>query len=111
MQTLTLTSIAAGLTLTFLVFELLRRGFLREKYAFVWLAFDTFIAISLIFPSPLQELSAFLGFKVFSNFILANLVLALILFAMQLSLEISKLEDNNQKLAEEIAIINNKLNQ
>lgn len=105
MSEVAITSVFAGIALTVAVFELLRRKYLREKYAFIWFAFGTFITASLIFPKLLMDLSSLLGFHVFSNFVFAVFVAALIFFVMQLSMEISKAERDVERLAEEIAIL------
>ena len=92
-----------------LIFELLRRKALREKYAFVWLMTALLILIGSIFPNAVFQLSAALGFETFSNFVLVFSGLIIVFITMQLSLELGKIEDQNQRLAEELALLRLKL--
>ena len=88
-----------------LIFELLRRKALREKYAFVWIMTALLIVIGSIFPNAVFRLSSVLGFETFSNFVLVFSGLIILFITMQLSLELGKIEDQNQRLAEEVALL------
>lgn len=91
-------------TLVF-IFELLRRKALREKYAFVWIMTAIFIVVGSLFPNAVFQLSSALGFETFSNFVLVFSGLIILFITMQLSLELGKIEDQNQRLAEELALL------
>jgi hypothetical protein len=88
-----------------LIFELLRRKALREKYAFVWIITAMVIVIGSIFPEVFFKLSSALGFESFANFVLVFSGLIILFITMQLSLELGKVEDQNQRLAEELALL------
>lgn len=90
------------------IFELIRRRSLREKYAFVWVLMIATLATSAVFKEQINLLSKFLGFEVLSNFILMVSGLVLLFVVMQMSLELGKVEDKVQTLAEEIAILKDK---
>lgn len=87
-----------------LIFELLRRKALREKYAFVWIMTALFIVVGSIFPNMVFQLSSALGFETFANFVLVFSGLVILFITMQLSLELGKVEDQNQRLAEELSL-------
>ena len=87
------------------IFELLRRKALREKYAFVWIMTAIFIVVGSLFPNAVFQLSSALGFETFSNFVLVFSGLVILFITMQLSLELGKVEDQNQRLAEELALL------
>jgi hypothetical protein len=91
-------------TLVF-IFELLRRKALREKYAFVWIMTAIIIVVASVFPNAVFQLSSALGFETFSNFVLVFSGLVILFITMQLSLELGKVEDQNQRLAEELALL------
>lgn len=91
------------------ILELLRRKVLREKFAIVWLALALALMIGAIFPNLVNEISRNLGFQYLSNFVLFIFGVINFLIAMQLSLSISKSETQIQTLAEEVALINSKL--
>jgi hypothetical protein len=88
-----------------LIFELLRRKALREKYAFVWIVTALLIVMGSIFPDVFFQLSSALGFETFANFVLVFSGLIILFITMQLSLELGKVEDQNQRLAEELALL------
>lgn len=93
------------LCVTLIVLELLRRRALREKYAFAWLTTISLLIFGAIFHDQVNALSKFLGFEVLSNFVIVLFGLLLLFVVMQMSLELGKLEDQNQTLAEEIALL------
>lgn len=94
-----------ALSILFLTLELVRRRHLREKYAALWLLVSGVALILAAFPTLLQHLSSFLGFGLPVNLLFSASFLVLLFVAMQLSLEVGRREDENQRLAEEIAIL------
>jgi hypothetical protein len=95
--------IFAAITILIVV-ELLRRSVLREKYAVFWALIATTFFVFAIFPAAPSSIGETLGFETTSNFILAIVIGMLMLVVMQLSLEVGKLEDKIQTLAEESAL-------
>jgi hypothetical protein len=88
-----------------LVFELLRRRRLRQKYAFLWVLVAGATVLLSVFPTALARASALLGIAVPSN--LLFLVSLLILFgvSLQLSIEVGVLEEQTRRLAEEVGAL------
>ena len=88
-----------------LLFELLRRRHLREKYAVFWVLICALTLFVAVFPSTIFWLSGVLGVKLPAN--LLFFVASMVLFAvsMQHSHEIGKLEDRTRTLAEEVALL------
>jgi hypothetical protein len=86
------------------VIELLRRSVLREKYAVFWALIALTFLVFAIYPAAPSSISSALGFSTTSNFILSLVIGILMLVVMQLSLEVGKLEDKIQTLAEESAL-------
>ena len=91
-----------------LIFELLMRKALSEKYALILILTALLIVTGSIFPNMMVRLSVSLGFETFSNFVLVFFGLIVLLTTMQLSLELGKVEDQNQRLAEEISLLREK---
>jgi len=92
-----------------ITFELLRRRALREKYAFVWIMTALLLIFGSLFPNLMIRISTELGFITFSNFVIVLFGVILLFITMQLSLELGKVEDQSQRLAEEVALLKNKL--
>jgi hypothetical protein len=97
--------ILVAIVLIFLLFELLRRRYLREKYAALWLLVGALILYFAIRPTDFEALSRFLGFGLPVNMAFAGGVAVLMLVSMQLSLETGRREDETQRLAEEVALL------
>lgn len=101
MARLTIVTIALAVLAFVVVFELLRRRRLREKYAFLWVLVSGATVILSLFPSVLSGAAELIGIATPSN--LLFLVALLILFAvsLQLSAEVGVLEEQSRRLAEE----------
>jgi len=97
-------AITIVVTLVF-IFELLRRKALREKYAFVWILTALVLIVGSLFPEFAINLSNALGFATIASFLMVFFGIIILLITMQLSLELGKVEDQNQRLAEELALL------
>ncbi len=91
------------------IFELLRRKVLLEKFAVVWIFLGAMIVTGAIFPQYVNEISKFLGFQYLSNFVLFFFALINLFIIMQLSLALSRAENQIKTLAEELALIKSKI--
>ena len=87
------------------LFELLRRRRLREKYAVFWVVVALFTLLVAAFPAVLVWLSELVGVAVPANllFFLASMVLLVI--SIQHSHELGRMEDQTRTLAEELALL------
>jgi len=100
--------ITMGVTIFFtliFIFELLRRKALREKYAFVWIVTALILIAGTLFPDFAIRISTFLGFATIASFLMVFFGIIMLFITMQLSLELGKVEDQNQRLAEELALL------
>ncbi|MFD9949397.1 DUF2304 domain-containing protein [Nonomuraea sp. NPDC059023] len=88
-----------------IVFEMLRRRKLREKYATFWVLLAGVIVVIALFPDVLAGAAAMLGVQVPANllFFLGSLVLLGV--NVQLSSELGRLEERTRTLAEEVALL------
>jgi hypothetical protein len=96
--------LAATCTLLVIV-SLLRRRQLREKYAVLWLVVSIAVATIAVFPGLLTALAEASGVRTPSNLLFFVAALVLLVVCVQLSWEISRLEDETRALAEEVAIL------
>jgi hypothetical protein len=99
-----LAAVTALITLIF-VGDLLRRGVLKEKYAVLWLFFAGAALFFAIFPTALVRISAFLGVAAPVNLLFFVTIVLLVLVSVQLSYELSRHEARIRRLAEEIALL------
>lgn len=101
----TLSVISAALVVG-LVVELLRRRQLKEKYAVLWLVVGSGIAIVSVFPELLRWIAGRAAITVPINLLFFLAILLLLGVSMHLSWESSRLEDRNRTLADEVALLN-----
>jgi hypothetical protein len=108
---ITIIGVVAALAVLVLTIELLRRRALREKYAVIWLIVSIVAVVFTVFPGLLLRVSQRLGFQIPANFVFAIAALVLLVVGMQLSLEVGRLEDRSQRLAEEVGLLRHDIEQ
>lgn len=96
--------IAFAVVVMAVVFVLLLRRQLREKYAILWLVIGLAILVLGVFPHLLVALARFLDVLVPSNLLFALTIVLLIGVALHLSWELSTAEEQIRRVAEEAAI-------
>lgn len=97
------------LVILLIIFEMLRRRHLREKYAVVWIIIGIGVLVLAAFPQLLFWLSGVLGVKVPSNLLFAMALVLLVSVCLHLSFEQSQAEDEIRVLAEELGILRLKI--
>jgi hypothetical protein len=94
-----------ALLIVVVIFEMLRRKVLREKYAALWLVVGLATLVLAAFPQLLAGVAQTLGVQVPSNLLFALSILLALGVCLHLSWEISVVEDETRVLAEESAIL------
>lgn len=97
--------LVGSLTTLGVLFELLRRRHLREKYALLWGGVAVMALVIAIFPGLLTWASDLIGVKVASNLLFFMASMLLLLVSIQHSFELGRLEEKNRTLAEEVALV------
>ncbi|WP_314213679.1 DUF2304 domain-containing protein [Pseudarthrobacter equi] len=93
------------LVILLIIFEMLRRRHLREKYAVIWIIIGIGVLVLVAFPQLLFWSSGVLGVKVPSNLLFAMAIVLLVSVCLHLSFEQSQAEDEVRVLAEEVGIL------
>ena len=106
---LTVTTLAVAIVLVASILVLVRRGRLREKYAVLWVITGVIILPLAAFPRVLDGVALSLGVRAGTSLVLFLAVAFLLLLAMHLSWELSRLEDKTRTLGEEVALIRTEL--
>jgi hypothetical protein len=88
---------------------LLRARRIREKYAAIWLVVLAAILVLGAFPAVLTRLAGLVGVETPSNLLFATSIVVLLLVCIQLSTEVSQLEEETRTLAEEVALLGRRL--
>ena len=94
-----------SLVILFLVFDMLRRKKIREKYAALWLLVGLSMLVLAAFPRLLEIVARTLNVQVPSNLLFALSIVLALGVCLHLSWEISVVEDETRVLAEESAIL------
>lgn len=105
MSRLTVGALLLALALLLLVFELLRRRHLREKYAAIWVAVAVGTMVLALFPSLLYRGASLLGIQTPSNLLFLVSLVVLLSISLQLSGEVGELEEQTRTLAEEVGAL------
>lgn len=92
-------------TILVVLFELLRRRHLREKYALLWFCVAVSALLLTIFPQLLTWAAELVGVEVPANLLFFAASMVLLVLTLQHSYELGRLEDRSRTLAEEIALL------
>lgn len=87
------------------LFELLRRRRLREKYALFWVVVALLTILVAAFPALLHTAADVLGVQVPSNLLFFVASMVLMVVSIQHSHELGRLEERTRTLAEEVALL------
>lgn len=104
-------ALVAAAIILLTLFDMLRRNRLREKYAIWWFVIAIAALATAVFPPLLSSAADLLGVQVPSNlaFFLGSLVL--LAMSLQHSVELGKLQAQTRTLAEEVALLNLRLDE
>jgi hypothetical protein len=102
---LTVVSLVLALAAFLLVFELLRRRRLREKYAVIWVLIVIGTVVLAFVPSLLTRLASLIGIQTPSNLLFLISLVTLFAVSLQLSGEVGALEEQTRRLAEEVGAL------
>jgi hypothetical protein len=91
-------------TLVFIL-RLVRRHRLRAKYSVLWVSLGVVLAIVASAPSLLETFSDAIGVKTPALTFLLMAITFLLVLSLHFSWELSRLEDRSRGLAEEIALL------
>lgn len=95
---------ACVLLVGFLV-VLLRTRRLREKYAVAWIVVGVGVCVFGAFPGAVEWLARVVGVQTPSNLLFALALIVLLLVCIQLSAEITTLEEETRTIVEEVALL------
>jgi hypothetical protein len=100
--------LALSVILCGFVLELVRRGHLREKYALLWLGTSLFGLAVGVYPDLIVRFASAVRFQMLTALFVFGFVFLLSL-VMAFSVIISRLSERNRTLAQEVALLGNRL--
>lgn len=104
-MTPTMLGVAVSVIVTVVLFEMLRRHRLREKYALIWFFVAVGLLVITIFPVVLTSAAELLHVQVPANLLFFAGSLLLLAMSLQHSFELGRLEERTRTLAEEVALL------
>lgn len=106
-------SIAAAIASVFLlvvVFELIRRRSLRERYALVWLLTGIVLFVLAVWRGSLNKIAGWIGVQGYPpSVFFAALLFFVLVVLLHYATVISRLSDQNTILAQKLALLEEKL--
>jgi hypothetical protein len=104
--------IAIVVSLLFLVYivRLIIRGKLREEYSIVWILCTTILILFSFWRNGLDVVSNLLGIYAPPNLVFTAGIFAIFIYLLHLSVVVSKLQSQNKRLAQDIALLKEKEN-
>jgi hypothetical protein len=100
-----LASIAFALVVLLLVFEMVRRRYLRERYAILWLGAALALLVLALWTQLLRTLSQAVGIATPSNAFFVIAFAFLLLLLLHFSAVVSRLSDETRVLAQRVALL------
>lgn len=97
--------VVGGLLLVIVVVEMVRRRYLRGRYAVLWVLLGLGAAVLALFPDLLGRAAKLTGVAVPFNLLLFLGMLIMLVMIMQLSSEAGLLRERTRVLAEEVALL------
>lgn len=97
--------LVGSVTTLVVLFEMMRRYRLREKYAIFWGAVAMLALMLAVFPQILFWAADLSGVQVPANLLFFGASMVLLLVSLQHSHELGRLEERSRTLAEEVALL------
>lgn len=104
-MTIYVAAAAVCVTLVIALVWLLRTRRVREKYAATWIVLTVSVVLLGVFPGLAFWLSDLVGVQTPVNLVFAVAIVVLLAVCVQLSTEVTGLEEETRTLAEELALL------
>jgi hypothetical protein len=89
---------------------LIIKGKLREEYAIAWIICTVLLIVFSFWRNGLEVMSHLFGVYEAPNLVFTAAIFVILIYLLHLSVVNSKLHANNKKLAQEIALLKEKMN-
>ena len=88
------------------VFELIRRKRLRERYALIWILTGIVLLVLALWRRGLNTLASLVGIKTYPpSVLIAAILLFVLALLLQFSIVLSRLSEQNTTLAQKLALL------
>jgi hypothetical protein len=101
-------AIISSLLFLFNIGRLIVRGKLREEYAIMWIICTLVLVLFSFWRNGLETVSALFGVYAPPNMVFIGAIFAILIYLLHLSIVVSRLQEQNKTLAQEIALLKQK---
>lgn len=102
-------AIATSLLFLLYIIRLIIKGKLREEYSIVWIVCTVVLILFSFWRNGLEIMANLLGVYEAPNLIFTGAIFAIFIYLLHLSVVVSKLQSQNKKLAQDIAMLKEKM--
>jgi cell division protein FtsW (lipid II flippase) len=100
----------AAVVMLVVIFELIRRRHLRERYALIWVVTGIVLLVLALWRGGLNTLARWVGVKTYPPSVLfAALLFFMLVLVLHFSIVLSRLTDQNVTLAQKLALLEARL--
>jgi len=103
--------IAIAISILFLLYivRLIIKGKLREEYSIVWIVCTVILVLFSFWRNGLDVVSNIVGVYAAPNLVFTAAIFAIFIYLLHLSVVVSKLQSQNKQLAQDIALLKEKV--
>jgi hypothetical protein len=109
MERIQIVAIIASLSFLGTVLLQIKKGKLREEYAFVWILSTIVLIVLSFWRNGLDSLGHLFGAYAPLNLIFTGAIFAILIYLLHLSITVSRLQLQNRSLAQEIVLLKEKV--
>ncbi len=111
MERIQIIAIVGSLLFLGFIGRLIIKGKLREEYAIVWIICTAILILFSFWRHGLDLVAYHLGVYSPPNTVFMGAIIAVLVYLLHLSIVVSKLQAQNKTMAQEMALLKNKLEQ
>lgn len=103
--------IAIAISILFLLYivRLIIKGKLREEYSIVWIVCTVILVMFSFWRNGLEVVSQIVGVYSAPNLVFTAAIFAIFIYLLHLSVVVSKLQSQNKQLAQDVALLKEKV--
>jgi hypothetical protein len=105
-----LIAIITSLLFLLLIARLIVRGKLREEYAIAWICCTFILVVFSFWRNGLEVLARLMGIVAAPNLVFTGAIFVIFIYLLHLSLVVSRLHEQNKTLAQDMALLKEKVN-
>ena len=103
MQRIQIIAIAGSILFLLFIARLIIKGKLREEYAIVWIVCTCILILFSFWREGLDVVAALMGVASPPNLVFIGAIIAVLIYLLHLSIVVSKLQEQNKTLTQELA--------